>query len=96
MKKLVKNSAFATGKPTELLDEIISMCQIMGDEYRLNETIGLYTCTQDCEAPYNYTEVLSYDNHKYYFSIKCANVSNDCPLHRCKTWGIIFSLLISC
>ena len=48
----------ATGKPTELLDEMMSMCQITG---WLNETIEQYTCTQNCEAPYNYTEVLNYD-----------------------------------
>ena len=57
-KKLVTKNAFATGKPTELLDEMMSMCQITG---WLNETIEQYTCTQNCEAPYNYTEILNYD-----------------------------------
>ena len=57
-KKLVTKGAFETGKPTELLDELMSMCLITG---WLNETIEKYTCTMDCEAPYNYTEVLDYD-----------------------------------
>ena len=57
-KKLVSKLAFSTGAPTNQLDDLMSMCQITG---WLNETIGSYACTQDCEAPINYTKVFDYD-----------------------------------
>ena len=57
-KKLVRKGAFKTAAPTKHLDELMSMCQISG---WLNETIESYTCTQDCIAPINYTEVFDYD-----------------------------------
>ena len=57
-KKLVPKGAFKTAAPTKHLDELMSMCQISG---WLNETIESYTCTQDCIAPINYTEVFDYD-----------------------------------
>lgn len=57
-KKLVSKAAFATGVPTNELDELVSMCQVTG---WLNETIGSFACTKDCEAPQNYTEVFDYD-----------------------------------
>ena len=57
-KKLVRKGAFKMAVPTKHLDELMSMCQISG---WLNETIESYTCTQDCIAPINYTEVFDYD-----------------------------------
>lgn len=57
-KKLVSKNAFRTGAPTTFLDDLMSMCLITG---WLNETIGSYTCTRDCETPVNYTEVFNYD-----------------------------------
>ena len=57
-KKLVRKGAFKMAAPTKHLDELMSMCQISG---WLNETIESYTCTQDCIAPVNYTEVFDYD-----------------------------------
>lgn len=57
-KQLVSKKAFETGAPTTLYDEMMSLCQVSG---WLNETIGSFTCTKDCQAPTNYSEVFTFD-----------------------------------
>ena len=57
-KKLVSKNAFQTGADTTLIDEMMSMCTLSG---WLNETIGAYTCTKDCKAPTNYSEIFTYN-----------------------------------
>ncbi len=50
-KQLVSKVAFAEGdESASFFDEILSQCQISG---WMNETIGSYTCTTDCQAPVN-------------------------------------------
>ena len=56
--QLVKKGAFKTGKPTTFIDSIMSMCGISG---WMNETIGSYTCTRPCKAPYNYSEMFTFE-----------------------------------
>lgn len=57
-KQLVSKKAFETGANTTLYDEMMSICQVSG---WLNETIGSFTCTKDCGAPTNYSEIFSFD-----------------------------------
>ena len=55
---LVSKKFFETGEETNLLDDIMSSCQVTG---WLNETIGSYTCTQGCDAPLNHSDVFDHD-----------------------------------
>ena len=57
-KKLVTKGAFEAGETSVFLDELMSLCTVRG---WLNETIGGYTCTKDCEAPTFYNETFTYD-----------------------------------
>ena len=57
-KKLVSKLAFETAEPTNQFDKLTSTCLISG---WLNETIGSFTCTLDCEAPQNYTDIFNYN-----------------------------------
>ena len=54
----MSKNAFQTGAHTTLIDEMMSMCTLSG---WLNETIGAYTCTKDCKAPTNYSEIFTYN-----------------------------------
>lgn len=55
---LVSKEAFGTGEPTELLDEILTSCQVRG---QLNGALGSYTCSRGCEPPYNHSDVFTFD-----------------------------------
>merc|ERR1712047_51596 len=47
-KQFVTKKAFEAGETSVYLDELMSLCTVAG---WLNETIGGYTCTKDCEEP---------------------------------------------
>ena len=57
-KQLVTKKAFEAGETSVYLDELMSLCTVAG---WLNETIGGYTCTKDCEEPTYYNETFTYD-----------------------------------
>ncbi len=66
---------FEIGYGGILLDELMSMCMVTG---WMNETIGSYTCTQDCQPPTNYSEVFTYDWTPSFGSLKYTVVEYKC------------------
>ena len=54
----MSKEAFAEGDETaNFLDDILSQCLVDG---WMNETIGSFTCTTDCDVPPEYVEVFNH------------------------------------